>query len=72
MNIKYIRRYLISRIGSKVIIIYYGSRNKRERYEGILHKMYQNVFTIRLSNGEIKSFTYIDIITKTIKIYIWL
>ena len=70
MNLKLIKRYLASRIGSKIVIIYYGSRNKKERYDGILLKIYYNIFTIRLFNGDIKSFSYNDILTKTIQIYI--
>jgi len=70
MNIKNIKKYLASKIGSKIVVIYYGSRNRKERYDGVLYKIYQNVFTIRLSNGDIRCFTYIDIITKTIRICI--
>ena len=70
MNLKLIKRYLASRIGSKIVIIYYGSRNKKERYDGILLKIYYNIFTIRLCNGDIKSFSYNDILTTTIQIYI--
>ena len=60
----------MTKIGEPIVVVYYGSRNRRERYKGILWKLYNNVFTIRLSNGDIKSFTYIDILTKTIQIYI--
>lgn len=70
MNLKLIKRYLASKIGCKIKVIYYGSRNRKERYEGVLWKLYNNVFTIKLSTGEAKSFTYIDILTKTIQIYI--
>ena len=70
MNIKSIKRYMATRVGNRIIILYYGSRNRRERYEGILWRIYNNVFTIKLGIGEIKSFTYIDILTKTIQIYI--
>ncbi len=70
MNIKYIRRYLMTRVGSKIVVIYYGSRNRREKYEGYLWKIYNNVFIIKLLTGEIKSFNYIDILTKNIQIYI--
>ena len=70
MNINYIKRYLLSKIGLKIIIIYFGSRNRKERYEGILYKLYNNIFIIKLTNGEVKSFAYIDILTKTIQIYI--
>lgn len=70
MNIKNIRGYLARKIGSRIVVIYYGSRNRKERYEGIVFKIYRNIFTIRLCNGDIKSFSYIDIMTKTIKIYL--
>ena len=70
MNIKTVKRFLISKIGTKIIVIYHGSRNRKERYEGIIYKVYHNVFTIKLIDGEIKCFSYIDIITKTIQIYV--
>ena len=70
MNIRQIKRYLATKIGSRLVLVYYGSRNRKERYEGILWKLYNNVFTIKICTGEIKSFTYIDILTKTIQIYI--
>ena len=70
MNIRYIKNYLATKIGSKVMVIYYGSRNRRVKYIGYLDKLYTNVFTIKLLNGDVKSFMYIDIITKTIRICI--
>ena len=68
MNINIIKKYLSTKIGSNVIVIYYGSRNRKEIYKGILCKVYQNIFTIKLFNGELKSFSYIDVLTKTIQI----
>ena len=70
MNIQHIKRYLMTKRGSKMAIIYYGSRNRRVKYIGYLDKLYANVFTVRLLNGDVKSFMYIDIITKTIRICI--
>ena len=70
MNINIIRSYLFKKIGSKIVIIYYGGRNKNDKYEGVLTNSYHNIFTIKLVNGEIKSFSYCDILTKTIQIYI--
>ena len=70
MNIRNIKLYLTSKIGSPIIVLYFGSRNKKERYEGILWKTYNNVFVVMLPSGEIKSLSYIDILTKTIQIYI--
>lgn len=70
MNIKLIRKNLSAKVGYNVIIIYNGSRNRKEKYEGVLSKTYRNIFTIRTLLGELKSFSYIDIITNTIRIYI--
>ena len=70
MNIRMLKCYLTTKIGNKIVVVYYGSRNRRVRYVGFLYKIYDNVFTIKLYSGEVKSFMYIDIITKTIRIYI--
>ena len=70
MCIKDIKNYLSTKIGSKIIVVYHCGRNKCERYDGILLRVYGNIFTLRLVNNEIKSFNYFDILTKTIQIYI--
>ena len=70
MNIKIIRNYLFSKVGSRVTIVYYGSRNRKERYEGIIYKVYRNIFTLKLAGGDVKCFSYKDILTKTIQIYV--
>ena len=70
MNIRNIKHYMLSRVGARIVIIYYGSRNRKEKYIGILDKIYCNVFTVKLCTGEVKSFSYSDILTKTIQIYI--
>ena len=69
MNIKSMRNYLKTKIGSNIVIVYYGSRNRKEIYRGILCKLYVNIFTIKLFNGEIKSFSYCDVLTDTIEIF---
>ena len=70
MSIKVIRNYLRTKIGDNIVIIYYGSRNKKETYRGVSLRLYCNIFTVRLVSGEVKSFSYIDILTKTIQICI--
>ena len=45
--------------------------NKYEEYEAKIKELYNNVFLVELENNinkEIKSFSYNDVITKTIKI----
>ena len=68
MNIKTIKKYLTTKVGCNVIVVYYGSRNRKDIYRGVLYKLYGNIFTIRLYSGDIKSFSYMDILTKTIQI----
>lgn len=70
MNIRTIRNYLRSKLGSNVVIIYYGSRNRKERYKGVLEKTYNNVFIVKTVNGDVKSFSYIDVLTKTVQMCI--
>ena len=70
MNLKKIRGYLKYKIGSPIKVVYNGNRNKIERYMGTLINVYDNVFVIILVNGNYKCFNLIDILTKTIQIYI--
>ncbi len=70
MNNRYIKKYLKYKLGSRIIVIYNGSRNKKERYNGYLYKIYNNVFLLKLDDNSIKSFNLSDILTKTIQLYI--
>ena len=70
MNIKMIRRYLRSKVGSKITVVYFGSRNRVEKNSGVLFKIYYNIFSIKLRDGSIKSFSFCDVLTKTVQIYI--
>lgn len=70
MNVKQIRDYLRTKIGTNVLIVYFGSRNRKEKYKGVIYQLYRNIFTIKLTSGDIKSFSYIDILTKNIVIHI--
>lgn len=70
MSLYQIKKYLYTKIGSNILVVYYGSRNRKEIYKGILFRTYKNVFTVKLVNGDMKSFNYIDILTKTIQICI--
>ena len=67
MNIENIKSMINNNINKKVKITVYGIRNKVNHFEGTLYKLYPNIFTI-LYNGEEKSFSYRDIITKDIDI----
>ncbi len=41
-------------------------RNKIERYEGEIESTYPKVFTVRLTDGGLSSFTYADVLAKNI------
>ena len=67
MNIDSIKDIINKNIGRMVRITVYGIRNKVNHYDGTLYKTYPNIFTI-LYNGEEKSFSYRDMITKDIDV----
>ena len=71
MNVDMVKKELTNHIGDTVSIKYSLGRNKYEEYEAVIKKLYNHVFLVQLSDenvNEIKSFSYSDIITKTIKI----
>lgn len=70
MNIDTIRSNIESHIGDDILIKYNLGRNKFEKLEVKIIKTYDNIFLVESNNlqKEIKSFSYNDIIMKTIKI----
>ncbi len=66
-----VKKILVNYINKKVLIKYNLGRNKYETYEAIIKNLYNCVFLVEIidKNRTIKSFSYADIITKTIKIY---
>ena len=66
-----IRTALSGYLGKSVTIKYNLGRNKYETYKATIKNLYNCVFLVELDNENrvIKSFSYADIITKTIKIY---
>ncbi len=67
MNINIVKEEIKSKINRKVSISVFGLRNRVNRYDGVIYKVYPNIFTV-LINGEEKSFTYRDVITGEVKI----
>lgn len=65
---KTMKKILSKYVGQKVLIEYNLGRNKIEKYEGVIDKLYNALFLVKVANGT-KSFSYSDLITKTIKIY---
>lgn len=67
MNLDAVKDNIAKNIGKKVVITVYGMRNKVNKYEGVLYKVYPNIFSIMTDYGE-KSFSYNEYITGEVKI----
>jgi uncharacterized protein Veg len=70
MNIETVKNELNNHIGKEVVIRYNLGRNKVEKYHAVIKELYNNIFLVELMNinNEIKTFSYSDIITNTIRI----
>ncbi len=66
-----VRKVLSHYLNKPVIIKYNLGRNKFETYKVIITNLYNCIFIVQeIDNNSVKkSFSYADIITKTIKIY---
>lgn len=65
-----VKQVLSDYINKPVKIKYNLGRNKQEIYTAIIKNLYNCVFIVQLEDKNIiKSFSYADVITKTIKIY---
>lgn len=64
-----IKEQLHQYLGENVTIRYNLGRNKYEQYRVKIKELYNNIFLVQTDiDNQIKSFSYNDIITKTIKI----
>lgn len=68
MTIDKIKYNINNRLGDNVKVIYNGSRNKREEYEGVILETYNFIFIVKMNGNEKKSFSYSDVLTNTIEI----
>lgn len=71
MTLQDIKVKLNNNIGRDVVIKCNLGRNKYEKYRVRIKETYRNVFIVQLldqSSIDIKSFSYADVMTKTIKI----
>ncbi len=67
MNIYKTKEFIKQLIGIPITLKVNLGRNKEEIYPGIIIKMYENIFTVKV-NESIKSFSYSDVLTKAVKI----
>ena len=71
MTLDEIKQKVTDNIGRDVTIKCNLGRNKFEKYSVKIKETYKNVFIVELnsdSNVKVKSFSYTDVMTKTIKI----
>lgn len=69
MTIEKIKRNIYRSKGKNVKIVCHGSRNKKEVYDGRIDEIYNYIFTIKSYDNVTKSFSYCDVLTKTVIIY---
>ena len=67
MTISSEKKDLLDHLGDVVKVKYSLGRNKYEEYEAKIKELYDYVFLVDTDFGT-KSFTYIDVITKVIRI----
>ena len=67
MTISKVKMELLDHLGDIVSIKYDLGRNKYEEYEAKIKELYDYVFLVDTNLG-VRSFSYIDVITHTIKI----
>ena len=68
MTIDKIKNNIGSKLGNNVKVIYNGSRNKKEVYNGVVTEIYNSLFIIKLDTGLNKSFSYADLLTGIVSI----
>lgn len=67
MNTDFIKEEIANNLNQAVKITEYGMRNKVNTYIGFISGIYPNIFTVNI-DGDNKSFSYVDVITKEIVI----
>ena len=67
MTIYEVKKKLGNNIGKEVLIKYNLGRNKYEEYIAVIKELYDYVFIVDSEFG-VKSFSYRDVMTKTIHI----
>ena len=68
MMIDNIRNQLKCHLFKMLHFRFNGSRNQIEEFNGVIKHLYPRVFTIELSNGMIRSFSYSDVATNLLQI----
>ena len=67
MTISSVKKEMLEHLGDQVSIKYSLGRNKYEEYDAKIKELYDYIFLVDTDLG-VKSFSYIDVITKAIRI----
>lgn len=68
MMLSKIRSKVYKLVGYKKLFKYSGSRNLVEEFGGVITEVYSNIFIIKMETGGIRSYSYNDLLIKTISI----
>ena len=68
MTLDSVREKIILNKGILKTFEFKGSRNQSLKFDGIITDVYPAIFTITLSNNEIKSFSYSDVLIENLRI----
>ena len=68
-NSMMVKKVLLPLVGKRVKIRYNLGRNKYEEFDGKIIKIYNSLFLVE-DNNSVKSFSFADVVTKIIKIYV--
>lgn len=48
--------------------VFHGTRNQNEEFEGTIIKMYNSLFLIKTIDGQIRSYSYADVLISNLEI----
>ncbi len=48
--------------------VFHGTRNQNEEFEGIIIKMYNSLFLVKTIDGQIRSYSYADVLISNLEI----
>ena len=68
MNVDKVRSEVKSKEGKILHFKFNGSRNQIVEFEGEIIETYQAIFVVKLTDNNIKSFSYSDLITSSLEI----
>ena len=48
--------------------VFHGTRNQNEEFEGTIIKMYNSLFLVKTMDGQIRSYSYADVLISNLEI----